>query len=124
MGRVMVVDDSEDALLVVSAFLRAAGMAVTSRSSGALALTELALGKRFEALVTDFAMPGMNGLELLALAREIDPSMPGMIITGFSDPELLSELNHTVVLRKPFNRAELTETVSRLIAAPRVRVTL
>jgi YesN/AraC family two-component response regulator len=61
-------------------------------------------------------MPGMNGLELLTLAREIDPLMVGMIITGFSDPEMLSHLDGIVVLRKPFNRAELTETVRKLIA--------
>jgi PAS domain S-box-containing protein len=115
--RILVADDSQDSLLVVSAFLRQAGLDVTSALSGDLALAELATGRRFAAIVTDFAMPGMNGLELLALAREIDPAMRGMIITGFSDPELLSELSEILVLRKPFNRAELVETVQTLIAA-------
>ena len=115
-GRILVVDDSQDALLVVAAFLRTSGLDVTTKISGDLALAELACGKRFDAIVTDFAMPGMNGLELLTLAREIDPLMVGMIITGFSDPEMLSHLDGIVVLRKPFNRAELTETVQKLIA--------
>jgi PAS domain S-box-containing protein len=115
-GHILVVDDSQDALLVVSAFLRTSGLDVTTKISGDLALAELACGKRFDAIVTDFAMPGMNGLELLTLAREIDPLMVGMIITGFSDPEMLSNLDGIVVLRKPFNRAELTETVQKLIA--------
>jgi CheY-like chemotaxis protein len=96
-------------------FLRRGGLDVTSKTSGDLALAELVAGKRFDAIVTDFAMPGMNGLELLMRAREIDQSMMGMIITGFSEPALLSELNQFVVLRKPFNRAELTETVQKLI---------
>ena len=115
LARVLVVDDSLDALLVVSAFLRLAGLDVTAKTSGPLALAELARGVRFDAIVTDFAMPGMNGLELLTGARAIDPSMPGMIITGFSDPGLLSELDGIVVLRKPFNRAELTHAVLALI---------
>ncbi len=118
-GHVLVVDDSQDALLVVSAFLRLAGLEVTSRKSGALALAELAGGRKFDAIVTDFAMPGMNGLQLLKQVREIDPALPGMIITGFSDPALLSEMNDTLVLRKPFNRAELTEAVLNLVPARR-----
>jgi DNA-binding NtrC family response regulator len=118
-GDILLVDDSEDALVVVGAFLRLAGLNVTSRTNGDLALAELAGGARFDAIITDFAMPGMNGLELLTLVHEIDPSMSTMIITGFSDPGLLTELQHIVVLRKPFNRAELTETVRRLLAAKR-----
>jgi signal transduction histidine kinase len=114
-GRVLLVDDSEDSLLVVAAFLRMAGMDVTSVGSGDLALAVLARGQRFDAIVTDFAMPGMNGVELLALARDIDASMPGMIITGFSDPDLLPELADIKVLCKPFNRQELAETVQGLM---------
>jgi PAS domain S-box-containing protein len=115
-GHILVIDDSQDALLVVSALLRTAGLDVTTKTSGDLALVELACGKRFDAIITDFAMPGMNGLELLTLAREIDPSMAGMIITGFFAPEMFSHLDGIIVLRKPFNRAELIETVQKLIA--------
>jgi CheY-like chemotaxis protein len=118
-GRVLVVDDSPDVLLVAAAFLRGAGFAVTSKTSGDLALQELAAGKRFDAIVTDFAMPGMNGMELLMLAREMDRRMMGMIITGYSDPVMLSELDDVVVLRKPFNRAELIQKVHELVAAGR-----
>jgi PAS domain S-box-containing protein len=116
-GHVLLVDDSEDSLLVSAIFLRSAGLNVTGKSSGDLALAELAGGKRFDAVVTDFAMPGMSGLELLRRAREIDPSMVGMIITGFSDPEALSQLGEVAMLRKPFNRAELICAVQKLIAA-------
>jgi PAS domain S-box-containing protein len=114
-ARVLVVDDAEDALLVAAAFLRSAGLEVTSRASGELALAELTAGKRFRAIVTDFAMPGMNGVELLRRAREIDPSMASIMITGFFDPELQAELNDTVLLRKPFNRVELVTAVRGLL---------
>ena len=119
-GHILLVDDSQDSLVVVTAFLRFAGLEVTSRMSGDLALAELAGGNRFDAIITDFAMPGMNGLELLTLAHEIDPTMSAMIITGFSDPKLLTMMNGVVTLRKPFNRAELAETVRKLLAAKRV----
>jgi CheY-like chemotaxis protein len=119
-GHILLVDDSQDALVVVTAFLRFAGLEVTSRMSGDLALAELAGGNRFDAIITDFAMPGMNGMELLTLAHEIDPSMSAMIITGFSDPKLLTMMNGVVTLRKPFNRAELAETVHKLLAAKHI----
>jgi PAS domain S-box-containing protein len=122
IGHVLVVDDNPDALVIVSAFLQHAGLTVISKTSGDLALAELASGKRFDAIVTDFAMPGMNGLELLTLARAIDPSMASMIITGFSDPGLLSELKGIAVLRKPFNRVELVEIVKTLIAEHHITI--
>jgi CheY-like chemotaxis protein len=118
-GRILVVDDSEDALTVVSAFLRRAGYDVISKQNGDLALAELRGGRRFEAIVTDFAMPGLNGVALLRLAREIDPSIPAMIMTGFTDPDVLSELEDAFVLRKPFNRGELATAVDQLIAKNR-----
>ncbi len=117
-GCVLLVDDSEDALLVVSAFLRSHGFAVTARSSADLGLAELAQGTRFDAIITDLAMPGMNGVEFVKLAAEIAPATPAMIITGFSDPTVLAELSGVAILRKPFNRAELCSAVQSLIAAP------
>ena len=114
-GRVLLVDDAPDVLLTVGAFLRQAGLEVTRVENGDLAMARLLAGERFNAIVTDFAMPGLNGLDLLVQARELDPSMGGLIITGFSSPEMLRGLDHLVVLRKPFSRAELIEQVSQLI---------
>jgi CheY-like chemotaxis protein len=114
-GRVLLVDDAPDVLLTVGAFLRHAGLEVTRVENGDLALARLLAGERFDAVVADFAMPGLNGLDLLVQAREIDPSMAGLIITGFSDPDMLRGADNIVVLRKPFSRAELVEQVNLLI---------
>jgi PAS domain S-box-containing protein len=119
-GEVLIVDDSPDALIVISAFLRHAGLSVTCQTTPDLAIAELAGGKRFDVVIADFAMPGMNGLELLARVRAIDPAAAGMIVTGFADPAFMSDLNGVVALRKPFNRLELTDAVQTLIAAKRL----
>jgi signal transduction histidine kinase/CheY-like chemotaxis protein len=122
-GRILLVDDNADALTVLSAFLRAAGHDVTIRDNAERALADLTAGQRFDAMVTDFAMPGMNGRELLTRARRIDPSMPGLMITGFTDPDILADLKGVVVLRKPFSRVDLTTTVRRIIEAARAAAT-
>jgi CheY-like chemotaxis protein len=112
---VLVVDDSPDVLLTVGAFLQKAGLEVTRVATGDLAMTRLLTGDRFDVIVTDFAMPGLNGLDLLEQAREIDPALTGLIITGFTDPDLLRGQDHIGVLRKPFSRAELVSRVTQLI---------
>jgi PAS domain S-box-containing protein len=119
VGRVLVVDDSSETRYLISEFLRRAGMDVTSTATGELALAELVDGKRFDVLVSDFTMPGMNGLELFRRAREIDPLMIVLLITAVVEPELQSGINDIVVLRKPFKRMELIDTLRELMAANR-----
>ncbi len=115
-GCILLVDDSEDALLIFSAFLRSHGFAITARSSADQALADLAQGTRFDAIITDLAMPGLNGVDFVRLASELAPGTPAMIITGFADTTVLAELDGVAVLRKPFNRAELCGAVRSIIA--------
>jgi PAS domain S-box-containing protein len=118
-GRVLLVDDSPDVLLTVGSFLRQAGLEVVSLANGDLAVAELLGGRPFDVVITDLAMTGMNGLDVLEQAREIDPAMAGILITGYYGPEIQRGLEHVLLLRKPFNRAELIAHVDRLIFATR-----
>lgn len=61
---------------------------------------------RFDALVTDIRMPGMGGLELLRRIRTLEPSMPVIVITSATDPDL-----HRTVMKQGA-RASLTKPVS------------
>jgi PAS domain S-box-containing protein len=118
-GRVLLVDDSPDVLLTVGSFLRQAGLEVVSLANGDLAVAELLSGRPYDVVVTDLAMTGMNGLDVLEQAREIDPAMAGILITGYYGPEMQRGFEHVLLLRKPFNRAELVAHVDRLIFATR-----
>ena len=72
----------------------------------------------FDCLVTDYAMPGMNGGELVAKAQALCPGLPALIITGWADIDDLEQLGqHTQVLRKPFKRDAILQHVTRLLAA-------
>jgi signal transduction histidine kinase/ActR/RegA family two-component response regulator len=115
-GRILLVDDAPDVLIITSAFLETAGFDVVRAVSGDQALAFLALGERFDALVTDYAMPAMNGVELLQRVRAVQPGLAALIITGFADAGAADSLPDSVaVLRKPFQRLQFIEAVLRTV---------
>lgn len=89
--QVIIVDDESSITLTLALLLRAAGHEVQTANSGAAALR---LAQTFppDVLITDFSMPGMNGLEL---AAQLSRSFPGcrlIVFTGRSDFDAPSEL--------------------------------
>jgi CheY-like chemotaxis protein len=69
---------------------------------------EVARNAEADLLIVDFAMPGMNGAEVVREVRAIRPNLPILMITGYSDTEALAELAPDVpVLRKPFDGGTL-----------------
>ena len=65
-------------------------------------------------MITDYLMPGMNGVELIEHARPLAPSMKVMLITGYSN---VAEGPAASVprLAKPFRQADLAEMVADLL---------
>ena len=105
---VLLVEDSPDILATIGRFLEAAGFDVMRADNGDEALNALVAGPRFALLVTDYAMPGLNGRDLAIRARAMFPDLKVLIITGFPNAETLRELPAGVaVMVKPFRRAKL-----------------
>lgn len=104
----MLVDDALDVLTTTGSFLEAAGFDVLRATDGRAALVSLASGRPFRLLVTDYAMPGLNGIELTVQAQEKIPDLKTLIITGFPGAEDFENLPpNTMVLVKPFRRNAL-----------------
>jgi PAS domain S-box-containing protein len=113
--RVLLVDDTADVLISTGASLRRAGFTVVDVESGARALDLFDAGERFDVLVSDYAMPGMNGADLIASARLCQPGLPALIISGFSAASSAEVLNgSTLLLQKPFRLEELIEMLRRI----------
>ncbi len=113
---ILMVDDDPDVLRMLSASLTASGFAVRFARSGDEALAILGSGVRVDAMVTDYAMVGMDGVELLAQADQLRSGLPGIVITGFADAARLRDLPSGVeVLSKPFRRMELVGRLRLLI---------
>ena len=121
--RILVIDDNDHGLRARKGVLEEMGYCVTTAKCAETGL-ELYLAERFDAVVTDFRMPGMNGAELIAHIREHDPRARIVLISGFTQPLGLTEENTgaDVVLSKS-NRevTQLTRAVARLLSrtAPR-----
>jgi CheY-like chemotaxis protein len=89
--KVLFVDDDAEARQLTGIVLRAHGADVTTVSSGAEAL-EAMRKERFDALVSDLAMPGLDGIELMRAIRQLPPELGGDIaaiaVTGHSTPSV------------------------------------
>jgi CheY-like chemotaxis protein len=115
--RALLVDDHPDVLVTTAAFLAAAGFDVVRASDADEALAHLASGHMFTLLVTDYAMPGLNGVDLATQALEQFPALKVIIITGFpSDAGLFQRPSSVALLAKPFRRAALIERLQSLFA--------
>jgi len=113
--RVLVVDDDEDVRGGVAACLRELGYRITVASSGGAALDALA-ATRFDLVVMDYAMPGMNGVEAGRMIRARWPELPILFITGHAETAALAdEITQQSLLRKPFVTAELEARIRQLL---------
>lgn len=85
----LLVDDEPDLLESMQILIETCllGTRVITAVSGRQALHYLASG-RIDAIISDFQMPGMDGIELLHQAHERYPSVPRIMLTGFNAAEL------------------------------------
>ncbi len=112
-GRILLVDDAIDVLVTMAATLQNAGFDVVQAESGDRAIALLAGNDRFDALVTDYAMPGLNGADLISEGRIVQPGLPTLIITGFAGINYAEALPEKVlVLQKPFQGTALIDALA------------
>ena len=82
--RVLLVEDDDDNRELMGEVLESAGYEVLSASSGREGLRALA-ERSVDVVVTDVGMPGMGGLEVARAAKEIAPTVPVVLVTGYAE---------------------------------------
>ena len=108
--RVLMVDDDSMVREVLARELEDRGFLVTTASDGLSALALLDSGQAMDLLVTDYAMPGMNGLATIAEARRRRPNLPALLLTGYAEADAgITRVQDrlTILLRKPISGEEL-----------------
>jgi CheY-like chemotaxis protein len=111
---VLLVDDEELVRSGTAEMLTDAGYDVRQASSGYQALALLREGLQVQALVTDYAMPGMTGVQLASEATRLRPALPVLMITGFAsfNDDTVFDLPR---LSKPFRQIELADALADLL---------
>jgi CheY-like chemotaxis protein len=111
---ILLVDDEELVRIGTCEMLADLGYKVIEASSAAEALRVLRTGEEPDLMVTDYLMPGMNGVDLIGHARQLAPTMEVMLITGYST---IAEGPGSSVprLAKPFRQADLAQIVADLL---------
>lgn len=113
-SRILLVDD--DVLIAMSSveMLEDLGHDVVEANSGKQALDLLTKGESVDLMITDFAMPGMNGAQLIESVRAQFPHLPILLATGYAElPN--GKLSDIPKIGKPYTQPQLASEVARLL---------
>ena len=115
---ILVVDDEEAIVKVLKRLLTRAGYKVTAHVDPLAALQDfIARPADINLILTDFTMPGLNGMELAVKVREIRPELPVIIATGFcGDLITQTQLAECPNIRKVVEKPLTPEAIIRLVA--------
>ena len=116
--RILVADDDADLLEVLVESLTEAGANVAGVKSGAELLKRLGEDASFDLIIADVLMPWMTGLQVASSVCDAGLEVPVILMTGARDASLdarVDSLDHTLLLRKPFDEGELKAAVQKLL---------
>jgi len=125
---ILVVDDEVDILLSLTELFQTAleGVEVLTARDGPTAL-DLLQFHPVDAIVCDYRMPGMDGLEVLRRASEVAPDVPRIMLTAYPDLELaMKAINQAHIqnfLTKPVHADALLEAVNAALVKARLKRT-
>jgi twitching motility two-component system response regulator PilH len=120
MRTVLVIDDTPSELELISSYLREGGYNVINANNAKEAL-EKAAQQKFDAVVTDVVMPGMNGFELCRLLKKDATKEKLPIVICTSKNQELDRLwgmkqGADVYVTKPFSREEIVRAVKSVVS--------
>ena len=119
MARIVVIEDSKLMRTMLSRILEHAGYEVDAWEE----VTAVEIPQRIEEsnpdlIITDYQMPGSNGLTVARMAHKTKPSLPVIVVTATHDPAVLDALNRvdvTHILYKPVRGEELLKAVGEAL---------
>jgi signal transduction histidine kinase len=118
--RILVIEDDVDVRTFLVDCLKMLGYAVSEAAHGRAGLERLQADNP-DLLMVDFAMPGMNGLEVIAEAKRSHPQLPVILATGYADVDVSKDrVEGYAVLRKPFQIGDLARTVKAALTRSHV----
>lgn len=115
MPSYLLVDDNASFAENLAEIIQDATGALVDIASGGPAALQRAAGTRYDAIVSDMRMPVMGGAELVHRVRRIDPGVPAVVVTAYTNDDDLEAARHEgllAVLPKPTPIPQLLELLS------------
>jgi DNA-binding NtrC family response regulator len=115
---ILIVDDDEGVRENLGELFEMVGYSIMTAPNATEALQKLAQHD-VDLLLTDYRMPGPNGVELIESARRVKPGLRAILMTAFGDSltEIESVRRGAIgYVNKPFEADEITGLVSRILA--------
>ena len=122
-ARVLLMDDEESICTLGAALLEHIGLDAVAVRDGSDAIREFSAardaGRPFDLLILDLTVPGgMGGKETIAAIRKLDPRVPAIVSSGYSNASVLTDFlscGFQATVPKPYDIDELSRTVKRLL---------
>jgi CheY-like chemotaxis protein len=124
--RILVIDDQNTVRSAIALALQAKGFDVVGAESGQSGLTKFEQS-RFDLVIADLFMPGIDGLTFIKALRKLNPGFPVIAMSGvllgptgrtaLDQLQAISELSDVICLQKPFRPHELLQAVAAALAA-------
>lgn len=111
--KIALVDDDDGVRIVLSEQLRDAGALVEEFESGTEVIEAVNEGRSYDVVITDFAMPGLNGMETLESLQIAAPRIGRVLITGNMADERLSDLQGVLLVHKPIDAKVLAAACAK-----------
>lgn len=125
-GRILIADDDCEMVQLLGHLVSREGLTPLQAKDGTEALHLIRAGDP-DVLLADLRMPGMNGMELMRKAKELDPELPVILITGFAEVqgavEALRAGAHDY-LAKPFEHQQVIRVILRALNERRLKLEL
>lgn len=113
--RILVIEDDESIRKVLEEYLDQLGFQVITAADGLEGL-DLIKQENYDLIISDIRLPYVSGIGLIKVAREINPRVPIISITGFGkESESTAREEATIVLAKPFQLEELSRKINELL---------
>ncbi len=116
MGRILAVDDELDMLALLKMIIEGYSEHQVMTTNNPLEAAELVENEKFDLLLTDLKMPGLDGMELLTLAKKRDEDALVMVITAYGSLESAEEAMGKGAfdfITKPFRKEQILLAIDK-----------